>query len=103
MQASLRGDIVQFSTGSTGSRNGMKNGSRNGMKKIMTIDVEKLNMSGLFANPHEKGSEEWKSIDAIADDTVNAFDAAPPKKPIAVREKNHVLRIISVAPLRRAH
>ncbi len=70
------------------------------MKKLMTIDVEKTNLSELFV-PTEKGSSEWSAFDSVAGDTVSGFKVAMPKKALVARGENHVLRIV-YPQLRRA-
>lgn len=72
------------------------------MKPVMTIDVEKLNITELFAEPTEKGSSEWSAFSPIVEDTIEAFRVALPKKALVARGAGHVLRII-YPQLRRAH
>lgn len=44
------------------------------MKKVTTIDIEKEDINELFAAPHEKGVEEWESVDAVLEDSVDITD-----------------------------
>lgn len=50
--------------------------------------------STLFGEPHEKGSGEWQTWNAVRDDKVDSFRVLQPRRPIVLREPNRVLRIV---------
>ncbi|MBI4079714.1 hypothetical protein HY414_00590 [Candidatus Kaiserbacteria bacterium] len=62
------------------------------MRHIKEILAER--QISLFGKPEEKGSVEWSTFNAVRDDKVDTFRVALPRRPIVLREPDHVLRIV---------
>lgn len=67
------------------------------------VRFQKSRQLSLFSHTAEKGSREWASLDPIRGDRVFSHRSTIPQKPIAVRERGNVLRIVYPAAYSSRH
>lgn len=63
-------------------------------KQQFTRIEERSQQIRLFSLRTEKGSSEWKAFDPVRNDKVSAYPVRMSRKPIAVVQPHHVLRLV---------